>query len=247
MPLLTGQELVGSRAPHLSRPGPRQPLSERPCPSSSCSTAAARTPPPSPPAGGSIRRTPSRPDLENYLLVFPESDPRLAAEWVHFKAGDSGFPTSDLDFVRRSARRADHPHVPHRVGDGAGGQRRPLPGLRRRLLQRRRHGLATAQLRARRLLPRLRRRRQGARPGEGPALPQPARGVRGRAGAGPGGLRARHRRPWLPPDLLPGGDPAGGDPAVLHRPGDAAAQRDPHRRRGDHHARSAAAPESPRW
>ena len=39
--------------------------------------------------------------MENYLLVFPESDPRLAEEWVHFKAGDSGFPTSDLDFVRR--------------------------------------------------------------------------------------------------------------------------------------------------
>jgi poly(3-hydroxybutyrate) depolymerase len=40
-------------------------------------------------------------DLADYLLVFPESDPRLGEEWVHHKAGDSGFPTLDLDFVRR--------------------------------------------------------------------------------------------------------------------------------------------------
>ncbi len=37
--------------------------------------------------------------VENYLLVFPESHPQLMREWVHFKAGDSGFPTLDLDFV----------------------------------------------------------------------------------------------------------------------------------------------------
>ena len=32
--------------------------------------------------------------------MFPESDPRLGEEWVHHKAGDSGFPTLDLDFVQ---------------------------------------------------------------------------------------------------------------------------------------------------
>ncbi len=40
------------------------------------------------------------PDLAGYMLVFPESDPSLGAEWVHFRAGDSAFPTHDLDFVR---------------------------------------------------------------------------------------------------------------------------------------------------
>jgi poly(3-hydroxybutyrate) depolymerase len=39
-------------------------------------------------------------ELANYLLVFPESDPRLGEEWVHFQAGDSAFPTLDLEFVR---------------------------------------------------------------------------------------------------------------------------------------------------
>jgi poly(3-hydroxybutyrate) depolymerase len=39
--------------------------------------------------------------LQNYLLVFPESHPQLNEEWVHFKAGDRGFPTLDLDFVQR--------------------------------------------------------------------------------------------------------------------------------------------------
>lgn len=39
--------------------------------------------------------------LANYLLVFPESDPRLADQWVHFRAGDSAFPTLDLEFVRQ--------------------------------------------------------------------------------------------------------------------------------------------------
>lgn len=43
---------------------------------------------------------PVPPTLANYLLVFPESDPRLTKEWVHYGAGDSGFPTFDLDFVR---------------------------------------------------------------------------------------------------------------------------------------------------
>jgi len=40
-------------------------------------------------------------DLAGYLLVFPESDPRLGEEWVHFQAGDSGFPTLDLEFVQQ--------------------------------------------------------------------------------------------------------------------------------------------------
>ncbi len=39
--------------------------------------------------------------LADYLLVFPESDPRMGKEWVHFQAGDSAFPTLDLEFVRR--------------------------------------------------------------------------------------------------------------------------------------------------
>lgn len=38
--------------------------------------------------------------LENYLLVFPESDPGLGREWIHHQPGDSGFPTLDLRFVR---------------------------------------------------------------------------------------------------------------------------------------------------
>jgi poly(3-hydroxybutyrate) depolymerase len=37
--------------------------------------------------------------LEDYLLVFPEADRRLGDEWVHFKNGDSAFPTYDLEFV----------------------------------------------------------------------------------------------------------------------------------------------------
>ena len=40
-------------------------------------------------------------DLAGYLLVLPESDPRLGEEWVHFQAGDSGFPTLDLEFVQQ--------------------------------------------------------------------------------------------------------------------------------------------------
>jgi poly(3-hydroxybutyrate) depolymerase len=37
--------------------------------------------------------------LQNYLLVFPEADSALGDEWLHFKAGDSAFPTHDLQFV----------------------------------------------------------------------------------------------------------------------------------------------------
>ncbi|MGH8904957.1 MAG: alpha/beta hydrolase family esterase [Egibacteraceae bacterium] len=39
--------------------------------------------------------------LSRYLLVFPEADPRLSDEWVHFKKGDSAFPTYDLLFVQQ--------------------------------------------------------------------------------------------------------------------------------------------------
>jgi hypothetical protein len=38
--------------------------------------------------------------LADYLLVFPESDPRMGEEWVHLQPGDSGLPTLDLDFVQ---------------------------------------------------------------------------------------------------------------------------------------------------
>ena len=41
----------------------------------------------------------AEPTFEDYLLVFPESDPGLGQEWVHFQAGDSKFPTLDLEFV----------------------------------------------------------------------------------------------------------------------------------------------------
>ncbi len=37
--------------------------------------------------------------LDGYVLVFPEADPRLSDEWVHFQKGDSAFPTYDLLFV----------------------------------------------------------------------------------------------------------------------------------------------------
>lgn len=37
--------------------------------------------------------------LDGYLLVFPEADPRLSDEWVHFQKKDSAFPTYDLLFV----------------------------------------------------------------------------------------------------------------------------------------------------
>lgn len=42
--------------------------------------------------------------LDRYLLVFPEADPRLGDEWVHFKQGVSPFPTFDLLFVDRLLR-----------------------------------------------------------------------------------------------------------------------------------------------
>jgi poly(3-hydroxybutyrate) depolymerase len=38
-------------------------------------------------------------NVADYLLVFPESDPRLSGEWVHFQKSDGIFPTLDLEFV----------------------------------------------------------------------------------------------------------------------------------------------------
>jgi poly(3-hydroxybutyrate) depolymerase len=38
-------------------------------------------------------------NVADYLLVFPESDSRLSAEWIHFQKSDSAFPTLDLEFV----------------------------------------------------------------------------------------------------------------------------------------------------
>jgi poly(3-hydroxybutyrate) depolymerase len=38
-------------------------------------------------------------NVADYLLVFPEADPRLSGEWVHFQKSDSSFPTFDLEFV----------------------------------------------------------------------------------------------------------------------------------------------------
>jgi poly(3-hydroxybutyrate) depolymerase len=37
--------------------------------------------------------------LDHYLLIFPEADPSLGDEWVHFHHGDSAVPTHDLLFV----------------------------------------------------------------------------------------------------------------------------------------------------
>ena len=110
-------------------------------------------------------------ELADYLLVFPESDPRLGAEWVHFQAGDSAFPTLDLEFVRVIARRDHHPAVHHR-NSGRHGHRRRRPDLRCRLLQRWRNGLAAAELVAGPQLSRVRCRREGPGPGEGQALPE---------------------------------------------------------------------------
>jgi poly(3-hydroxybutyrate) depolymerase len=100
MPLLTGEEISGSvrRTYHVQVPA--DPVRAT-LPviivfhggGQDAATIAARwgVDPPSPvPA-----------DLADYLLVFPESDPLLSEEWVHFTAGDSAFPTHDLEFVRR--------------------------------------------------------------------------------------------------------------------------------------------------
>jgi poly(3-hydroxybutyrate) depolymerase len=38
-------------------------------------------------------------NVADYLLVFPEADPRLSGEWVHFQKADRTFPTLDLEFV----------------------------------------------------------------------------------------------------------------------------------------------------
>jgi poly(3-hydroxybutyrate) depolymerase len=38
--------------------------------------------------------------LDKYIMVFPETDPTLTDEWVHFKIDDSAFPNHDLLFVQ---------------------------------------------------------------------------------------------------------------------------------------------------
>ncbi len=38
-------------------------------------------------------------NVADYLLVFPEADPRLSGGWVHFHKSDGRFPTLDLEFI----------------------------------------------------------------------------------------------------------------------------------------------------
>lgn len=42
---------------------------------------------------------PAPPLVEEYILVFPETDPTLDDKWVHHMNGDKGFPEHDLLFV----------------------------------------------------------------------------------------------------------------------------------------------------
>ena len=98
MPLLTNQAIITSDERTYNVHVPAAPPGPTSPPSWS-STAAARIRRRSPPAGASIRLIPVPAELENYLLVFPEADRRLTDEWVHFKKGDSAFPTFDLEFV----------------------------------------------------------------------------------------------------------------------------------------------------
>ena len=76
-------------------------------------------------------------------------------------------PTAGPGIRRGAARRARRPGVRDRVRRCSGRPRRPRTGVRGRVLQRRRHGLAAAQLLARRLLPGVRRGRHGPGSGEG--------------------------------------------------------------------------------
>ncbi len=43
--------------------------------------------------------SPAPANVADYLLVFPEADPRLAGDWVHFQKTDNTVPTIDLEFV----------------------------------------------------------------------------------------------------------------------------------------------------
>jgi poly(3-hydroxybutyrate) depolymerase len=98
MTLLTGQEIVGSRhrTYHVQVPddpaGPTVPvILVFHGGGQDAITIAKRwyVDPPNPlPA-----------NLAGYLLVFPESDPLLDEEWVHFSALSSAFPALDLVFV----------------------------------------------------------------------------------------------------------------------------------------------------
>lgn len=44
---------------------------------------------------------PVPPQVENYMLVFLETDPTLTDAWVQFQHLDRAYPTHDLDFVQR--------------------------------------------------------------------------------------------------------------------------------------------------
>ena len=142
---------------------------------------------------------------------------------MHFKAGDSAFPTHDLEFVRQLLHELTTRAYP--TGSPAGPPSALIPSLAYAagFSNGCRSNLAVAPLRTGRVLPRVRRRRQGVGPREGAALPEPADGIGGGSRVGPGGLRPRHRRPRLSAALHPGGDAVGADLAVLHGPGFVAA------------------------
>lgn len=53
----------------------------------------------SPAAGGFEPGSPIPANVADYLVVFPEADPRLSGEWVQFQKSDGAFPTLDLEFV----------------------------------------------------------------------------------------------------------------------------------------------------
>ena len=132
-------------------------------------------------------------NVADYLLVFPEADPRLSGEWVHFQKSDSAFPTYDLEFVDLLLQELTTRLYADGFGGGARRVRRSRLDLCRRVLQRCRDGVAVDQLGPGRPVPWLRRRRQGARPGEGPALPPAARRVGRPTRPRSGRLRPRHR------------------------------------------------------
>ena len=185
--------------------------------------------------------------LTDYLLVFPESDPRLGEEWVHLKAGDSGFPTLDLDFVQLLVTELTTPCVRNCVGDLSDRDCGSGSAVRGWLLQWRRHGMAVAQLQPVGGIPRLRRRRHGVGSGEGPALSVRVGQRRCPARAGAGRLHPGHRRPRLPPDVHAAGNGAGPDAARVHRDGDAGAQRHSHGPRRPQRDWCPGALASPRW
>jgi hypothetical protein len=55
-------------------------------------------------------------DLADYLLVFPESDPRLGDVWVHFRAGDPRLSHARSRIRETASGRVDDACVPHYLG-----------------------------------------------------------------------------------------------------------------------------------